>query len=111
MLARVSIYENLPMLLVELKTDTVILDSCYQFLINFNVYLPYDLAISATAGIKTYFLRKLASERDKSDDHSGPALRTRHLWSINAMACYSGTGSITFATWRDMRESQSHYGK
>ena len=77
MLARVSIYENPPMFLVELKTDTVILDSCYQFLINFNVSLPYDLAISAAAGIKTYFLRKLASECNTSDIHSGPPWRTR----------------------------------
>lgn len=75
MLARMLIYEDARMLLVEVKNETIILESYCKFLVNFNVYLPYDSAISAPRGIETFF-RKLANEGYLSFIHSSPKMQT-----------------------------------
>lgn len=55
MLARMLIYEDARMLLVEVKNEIIILESYRKFLVNFNVYLLFDSAISAPRGIETFF--------------------------------------------------------
>lgn len=53
-----------------------------QFLANFNVFLPHDLAIPAPRGIKTYFFRKLVDECYTSFIHTSPKWKSPTKISI-----------------------------
>ena len=67
-----------------------------QFLVNFIVYLPYDMAISALRGIKIYFLRRLINECYIPFIHRSPELQTTQI-AINWRNNFWNTNTIMYS--------------